>query len=286
MIKKPKTYEEQINILKSRNITIIDDEFCKEILSRLNYYRLTAYMLPFKNVDTESYSGVRFETIYNIYEFDRELRILLLGVLEEIEVFIRTKTAYYHAHTYGAVAYLSPDNYNKWHKHDKFIRTFEATVRKNQDNPFVKHHTEQKDGKFPIWVAVELFSFGMLSRFYADLLPKDKKKIAKQELNIGMEQLESWLLCLSVLRNRCAHYMRLYYYQFSKTPKNQKNQTTNFGNTIFDYIQVVKLCYMNKSKWNHDFMSSLEALLDKYEEHIELQHIGFPDNWKEQLIND
>jgi len=285
MVKRPTTYEEQVEILKSRNITVDDDEFCKEKLGSLNYYRLTAYMLPFKNLATNSYSSVSFEQIYNIYEFDRELRALLLGALEEVEIFIRAKIAYYYAHTYGPVEYLLPKNYNHRHNHIKFMETFETLVYQNRDNEFVKHHRDNKNNTFPIWVSVELFSFGMLSKFYADLPPKDKKRIAKQNFNVGMEQLESWLLCLSVLRNRCAHYMRLYYYCFNKTPKNLNSRKLNFGNTIFDYIQIIKHCYTDADKWENDFVNNLETLILKYSKHIDLQHIGFPRDWNNILIN-
>ena len=65
MIKPATTYVEQINILKSRNITITNEEFCADVLGTLNYYRLTAYMLPFKNTKSNSYSSAR-----QIYEWE------------------------------------------------------------------------------------------------------------------------------------------------------------------------------------------------------------------------
>ncbi|MCF8023602.1 MAG: hypothetical protein K9L17_13025 [Clostridiales bacterium] len=48
-IKKPTTFAEQVNILKSRNLQIEDEEQAIETLSRINYYRLSAYMLSFKD---------------------------------------------------------------------------------------------------------------------------------------------------------------------------------------------------------------------------------------------
>jgi len=60
-----------------------------EILSQLNYYRLTAYFLPFRNKQDESYrNGTSFETVYLMYEFDRRLRGLLFKVIEEIEIYV------------------------------------------------------------------------------------------------------------------------------------------------------------------------------------------------------
>ena len=272
-----------MEILKSRNIVVNDEQFCVNALSDLNYYRLTAYMLPFKDSNQNTYSPITFEKIYHIYEFDRELRSLLLNVLEEIEIFVRTKLAYYHAHHFGPIAYLDSANYNQRHCHDTFIKIFNKQVYQNRENDFVKHHRDSKDGKFPIWVAVELFSFGMLSKFYADLPPRHKKKIAKEHFDTGLEQLESWLLCMSFLRNRCAHYMRLYYYLFNKRPKNTNSQAFELGYSLFDYIHVIKHCYNDAYKWNGGFLASLDSLIKKYSQWIDLTHIGFPADWKTEL---
>lgn len=43
--KKPTTFEEQINILRSRNLIIEDEDKAKDILCRVNYYRLSAYIV-------------------------------------------------------------------------------------------------------------------------------------------------------------------------------------------------------------------------------------------------
>lgn len=47
-IKEAKSFKEQIEILKSRNIIIENDDFVINILKRVNYYRLRAYMLIHK----------------------------------------------------------------------------------------------------------------------------------------------------------------------------------------------------------------------------------------------
>ena len=42
--KQPTTFEEQVEILKSRNLIIEDKQEAINILSRVNYYRLSAYI--------------------------------------------------------------------------------------------------------------------------------------------------------------------------------------------------------------------------------------------------
>jgi abortive infection bacteriophage resistance protein len=65
-IKKPTTFIEQVNILKSRNLQIEEEEKAIETLKRINYYRLSAYMLSFKSSD-RFYDGVSFSDVYNLY---------------------------------------------------------------------------------------------------------------------------------------------------------------------------------------------------------------------------
>ncbi|NMX12571.1 Abi family protein [Mobiluncus mulieris] len=58
---------------------------------------------------------------------------------------------------------------------------------------------------------IEFFSTGMLSFTYADLKRQDRKRIARAAFNTGDQQLESWLRAFTELRNKCAHYTRLYF---------------------------------------------------------------------------
>jgi abortive infection bacteriophage resistance protein len=46
---------------------------------------------------------------------------------------------------------------------------------------------------------------------------------------------------------------------------------------------VLKYLYYSQEKWDSSFVVRLEALLSEYEEHIELKHLGFPENWLELL---
>ena len=73
-LKPPTTYEQQIALLRSRNVIISDDKRCKNILSAVNYYRLTAYLLPFKQKSGDYLPETDLENIYQIYEFDRQMR--------------------------------------------------------------------------------------------------------------------------------------------------------------------------------------------------------------------
>ena len=48
-IKRPYRYEKQLQKLKDRGCVIDNDKKCISILESINYYRFSAYFLPFKH---------------------------------------------------------------------------------------------------------------------------------------------------------------------------------------------------------------------------------------------
>lgn len=282
-VKPPSTYKQQVDKLISRGCEIEDRSFAEEILRRINYYRLTAYFLPFKNEDGTYKKGTSFLQVYQIYEFDRKMRNLLFPVIEEIELMLRTQLAYFHAHKYGPLGYENSQNFNKFHKHDRFMKHVQDSIRNNDNQLFVQHHKKNYDGKFPIWVVLELASFGELSFFYSDLLAGDKKEIARELFGTVSSNVSSWLMCITNLRNYCAHYARLYYSIFPAKPATPKNHSYVLNRRLFDYILVLSFLYRDKLRWNNRFVLELESLIHEYEHDINLKCVGFPENWQGML---
>ena len=282
-LKPPTTYSEQINILRSRGCLIKDENACEKILREINYYRLTAYFLPFRQSDNSYADGTTIERVYRIYEFDRLLRSMLLSVIEEVEIFLRTQLAYYHAHKYGAIGYQNPANFNQRHKEETFKNLWQTEIQRNQDVLFVKHYQQKYGGIFPIWVLVELFSFGMLSHFYSDLKLADQRLIANNEFGVRNNELASWLRCCTDLRNICAHYGRLYYRVFSAVPVSNSKEPFPTNRRLFSNILMLKYLYQDFEKWNYSFIPKISALIEEYQTDISLDHIGFPNNWEDIL---
>jgi abortive infection bacteriophage resistance protein len=95
-LKKPLTFDEQLDKFMSHGIVITDREKAKDILKRINYYRLTGYALQFrKNPSDSNYiEGTTFETVYHIYKVDEILRDTFRRYIEKAEVYYRTQIAY------------------------------------------------------------------------------------------------------------------------------------------------------------------------------------------------
>lgn len=283
-LKSPTTFQQQASILASRNVIINDFSYCESFLSRVNYYRLTGYLLPFiHNPGNTCSPNVTIEQIEGIYRFDEELRSLLSTVIEKIEIYLRTQLSYYSGHQYGADGYMDASNYNARHNHVVFLGLINRTIQDNSKAPAIHHHIVTYGGKFPIWVIVDYFTLGMLSHFYTDMKNPDKSYLANTLYSVNYQILTSWMRCLTDLRNRCAHYSRLYYWIFPAIPAIPKGDPFRADRTLFSQLYMLKYMYPDPNKWNEDFIKPLAKLLAKYRTYISKSHIGFPYRWKSIL---
>ena len=252
-----KTISELLEILKNRGLIINDDKFASDFLYNVNYYRLSAYFIPFYESENVFKSNVTFENICELYEFDKELREIIFKYLEQIEIILRTRISHTHAREYGAFGYRNDENsLNKSYKirnnstktvYDEFMEKVEQETNRSNE-VFIKHIKEKyKTNHLPIWALSEILSFGTLTKLYT-ILPKIlKKEIANSfHENLDIKVFDNWLLGLTVVRNTCAHHARMWNRKFTISFKYPK-QITNFldnsvsTNQIFFALSVMQV---------------------------------------------
>ena len=276
--KLPATVAEQLSKLKERGCVVEDEEFAAETLTNINYFRLAHYFSLYLQEDGKYKEGTKFKEVLRVYDFDRKLRSLLMGALEEIEIALRAHCSNYHAIKYGATGYLSAECYSHVHNHKAFLSRIKRLIESNEDSEMVQHYLKKHGGLFPLWVIMELFSFGGLNMFYADLKPSDKMDIAKKYYNTSSGDLEMKLRKMSALRNHCAHYHRLYDWEMGDLHSSE--------GTVFEYILVMKELYRQAFKWREGFLKQFRRLYYDYKDIVELSMLGFPENWLEILSED
>lgn len=280
-VKSPKTFAEQVEILASRNLIIENKKWAEEVLSRVNYYRLSAYALPFKTGDRFN-DGVTFGDIYELYEFDKKFRYLVLGLLGTIETAFRTQIAYVIGHKYGSVGHTEANNFLHAKFHIKIMELLNNEIERSNE-VFVEHHKRKYGGQFPVWVAIELTSFGLLSRMFANLKNEDKAYISKTFYDIPHKYIGSWLHTLSTFRNICAHYGRTYNRPLSIKPILPKSDVKLgvSNERTFAVLLVMSRLIQDKVEWV-TFVAELETLVSKRKT-VDLTLMGFPASWKEIL---
>ena len=88
--KEPTSIAEQIAQLKQRGLTIDDENLASHYLNNISYYRLAGYWWPMQDdkINHHFKPNSKFENVISLYNFDRELRLLLFDVIERIEIFV------------------------------------------------------------------------------------------------------------------------------------------------------------------------------------------------------
>ncbi len=279
-----KTYQAPIDVSKqienliSLGLEIEDKNYAESLLNRVSYYRLIkAYSITLKE-DGKYIDGTTFENIVDLYLFDMELRHILFSLIEYIEVYLRAVITNYFSLKYGNFGYKDISNYKKKNFQKSTLKELEREIKRNKKSPFIHNFKENYEGgKIPFYVAIEVASFGTLSKLYKNMENEDKKEIAK-EFEVDYIYLESWIENLSYVRNICAHYGRLYGAKLTKTPKLYKeylNQGIS-NNTIF--ASKINIKILAEDDYYDKFHTDLLELINKYPS-VELKYLGFIEKW-------
>lgn len=277
----PMTIDEQVENLKNIGLIVDDEEYAKKILNDISYFRLIkAYSLNLKSKNGCYNKQTAFKEIVDLYLLNSNFRQLIFPEIEKVEINVRCRLANFFAEQYGVLGYLQAENFSNENYHAQFLEDIKEEVRRNSKAPFVRNFKENYEGgNLPIYALVEVFSFGTLSKFYKNMLNKDKKAIAKT-FGVGYTYFESWLESISYVRNICAHYGRIYNAKLSKTPILYKEYTqVGIGNNrIYGVLLCLKYLLKDDDHWNL-FVDKIELLFDKYP-CVQISTMGFPENWK------
>ncbi|MCH5324423.1 MAG: Abi family protein [Eubacterium sp.] len=281
----PLTIDEQINNLKRIGLIIEDEEYARDILNDISYFRLIkAYGLGLKPRNGKYFEGVNFDQIVELYLFNANFRQLIFAQIERVEVNLRCRVANYFSCEHGIFGYMDENNFQDSNRHQEFLKDVEEELSRNSRSPFVKNFQKNYiGGNLPLYAIVELISFGTLSKFYKNMKNSDKKAIANM-YGIGFTYLESWFEHISYVRNICAHYGRLYNAVLVKRPMLYSQDTMeNADNSrIFTTLLCLKRLIINDEHWEK-FVTQISQLLKKYP-HVNIKLMEFPENWDELLI--
>lgn len=296
-VKQPTTIPEQIKILKSRGLIIDDEELATLYLSNVSYYRLGEYWFSMQS-DKENHIFKKdsvFTDVIFLYEFDRELKILLFDIIERIEISLRTKLIYHLSHEYGAWWFQNFELFNDSLALTKTLANIEEEISRTKEKYIKEHFKKHNDDKRfpPAWKTLEQTSFGSLSKLYGNLKNtiKSKDTIAKELGAVNHTYLPSWLQSIAQIRNYCAHHSRLWNKNLPGSPK-------LLSKPPFDWLEdvpkqhefqnlYIHLCLMkyllNVILPKNDFTSRLSDLFKKYPS-VDPNALGMKLNWENEKL--
>lgn len=308
--KPPLTYKEQIKLLKSRGL-IFDDEKKAELqLSNVSYFRLSAYMLPFKkNINFEIVDEFRFGTnwksVYNLYVFDRKLRLLVFDAIEKIEVAIRCQLVYVLSQKYGShwqdnASILKAPHTIKLNDGKQKIVDVYSDIQKHiadqlssqQAELFIKHYHDTYDDPKnpPSWMSVEVMYFNQLSKICSNLRERSDRVAIAKHFSLPPDEFISWLHTINYVRNICAHHARLWNREIKIVPSVLKfskdriwiSEPTKSKRSKIYYILCMINYLLQSVNPNSSFSQRLKELIVEYEP--KLSAMGFPENWENEKI--
>ena len=131
-----KTFDEQIEILKSRGLQFNDEMRAKQLLQNISYYRMSGYWYPLL-ADKQNHifkSGALFEQAYSIYKFDAKLRSLILSEISKIEVAVRTQIAYVMSHNYDGLWFTDSSLFKNPAKHAKTLSKIDEEYSRSDED--------------------------------------------------------------------------------------------------------------------------------------------------------
>ena len=286
-LKKPATFEEQIEILRQKGIEIDDEDGAKNALITTNYYLLKGYLLKYKDKTSGKYvNPPTFSHICDLYHFDCELKNHYLYATVPVEQGIKNVIAYViaMANVDNPAIYKEESFFSDKTDHERFLGEFNRIVGSRRKTPFVTHHMEKYDGEFPIWVAMELFTLGNTQSLYKNM-PRSLRKEVARVFGTSPDVFYNWIDNIRKTRNIAAHNSRLYDVSLPYSPKHSKefDKSLPLTKKVFDQFYLLQIIHPHTKTWN-SIMTSLNTLFNAYDEIIELDSIGFPKNWKDFLV--
>lgn len=272
------SFSDQLQKLKYRGMQVENPIAALDYLERLGYYRLSGYWYPLRTIDPiasiaqgkavrlDSFvPESRFENVVRLYVFDKKLRLLALDALERIEMAIRVDIAHLLGQK-SALAHEEPaclhGNFAKKKirngpdagltQHQVWLSKYRRKLEEARKNPLVVHH-RQVYGSLPIWAAIEVWDFGLLSKLFAGMQHADQQAIATMYGAPDGEAFAQWLRSLNFIRNVSAHHSRLWninILELSPVPKSWPSELNN-SRPFFYFclmLQLLKVICPN-SRW-------------------------------------
>lgn len=265
-------------LIQDRGLICLDVNELRKFLSRTNYYRFSGYARDFQ-VDPENgknsfVDNTSFQDLNKLIDLDAKLRILLTEQLGVIEIAIRAKLAHEFGNEYGSNAYYL--DYNTYANpdfakdfiipgilsdldHDK-SRIIQHYSKASFNTPYEKYHD------VPIWVAVEVLSFGRISNMISHSKDIEVTKRIAKSLGVQWKPFSSIVHSLHVLRNLCAHHRQLWNrpmrIQCPVQKKLRPKEISFDSKSVYAHILMANY-YRKAIDGNTSIAEQIQELLDK-----------------------
>jgi abortive infection bacteriophage resistance protein len=277
-----------IPLLKSRGLSITDEQKTVGYLSSIGYYRLSAYFYPLLKAPKENHiykENATFELVMNMYRFDWKLRILLFNEIEKIEIAMRSAMNNWVTDIFNDVFWMTNAQY--FNNSADFARTLamiQSELGRTKED-FINHFRNKYANPFPpAWMISEIIPLGMLCSIYNNIKSTGIRKKVAMLFKLPVPVFSSWILVLTNLRNLCCHHNRIWNKDHPVIPADLKlpvfpwiDSSATDMKRVYFRICIIKYLLFTVSPSN-TFTQKLKSLLAEFPT-IDISAMGFPANW-------
>lgn len=247
-MKEYKSNEELIKYLISKNVVVKNEQDAINKIEKYTYYSVVnSYKNNFKDSNNNYLPNVTFDEIFALYEFDKNLKYIILKYALEVETVIKSLMANQISKIYGLKDYLDINNLDdkvSLIKKENIINRINDEIDHNYNVHSAVTHYKDTYGYIPPFVLTKILTFGVASSYYGLLKQTDRQAIAKY-FKISDKLLKQILKNLTSIRNIAAHSDRLFCFRDKYTLSFKtidKNYIVNGNSTnLYMMLKVLKL---------------------------------------------
>ena len=272
-MKQYKNPYELVEYLMSKGVSVSNQEDTLNKIKKYSYYGVVnSYKDVFKTSDNNYKENVSFDEIYALYEFDKNIRLIFLKNILEIETIIKSLLAEVLASKYGIRDYLIIGNFDD-SVDSSVIQESIDKINEEIDKQNGKHealtHYLDKYGFVPPFILTKILTLGELSRLYTMLKQSDRQMISK-EYKISDKLLKQIMKNMTMVRNICAHNDRLFSFhsKFLLTFKDIDKNYVNKDNSTNVYMIMKSMQILLDENKKDDFEKLISDEINKLKDKI------------------
>lgn len=283
--------QQQIDILKQRGLCI--DYDAEATLNIISYFRLAGYwrLLETDKRQHTFKSGAKFSHIISFYHFDEELRKLVFSAIQRIEIAVRSRLIRIFSEYHGIFWFMDSSLAECDTMFQRNLNNLQEGLDRSTDEYILEHFRKYDTPSMPpVWKTLEVASLGTLSKLYSNMNDSAAKKSVSRSFCIPkFEYMRSWLRCITVVRNICAHHARLWNATIVVTPSLPQRMPLSWisNRTISPHKLYPHLCcityWLQSITPTNTFSFDLKSLFTKYPV-VDPIIMGFPRNWQNESL--
>jgi abortive infection bacteriophage resistance protein len=284
---------------ESDGLTVHDKDKATHYIRRIGTYRIQQYAHPFRDRAAKNTfrPGTDFESIFSLYKFDRNLRLLALDAIERIETSVKSDLEHHYCDKYGHTWYTAPGFHTAITNNGqnaRMVRTI-GSINSNIQRKFSLKSGKVADISSYVTsnpsAPIEAMTFGQLVSLFDAADYAARTAIARGYQVREAHIFAKMLYRINKVRNMSAHHERLWNEKFTDEPVIPHAISNNFGSAkpqpdyhrrMYGSCLIIHFLLQDiarNTRWNHRLRSLMQDIFFQIKTIDVHATMGFPTYW-------